>query len=220
LNASSRWPLCLTLWIWILGEIPLLLFTPFWMMRWCEIGTAAQNGLPGWRLLLAWGTGSRMLHPASETRQAFLDGCGAATLAVLLRTQGIQVPQTLLWSLTRQPTGGTTLWRMAQIGRRFGGSCSVHRRVPRNGTHEAGWDLALPLPGVVHLKRAHFVVLLRLRPRTALLLDPAHGLIQVPRESLRRQASGLALTCSLPPLGTAWATEGAIVDGAERGERP
>lgn len=202
MNPSLRL-LALSCLVILLGTLPVGLFTPRWMPAWEDI-LLLSHGAPGqWPLLLSWGAGSRWLRDAPGSRQRFDDGCGAAVLHFLLETRGLRIPQTLLWSLTRLPTGGTTLPRMARTAQRFGVPCAV-RRLSMARLQQPPAE-ALPHAAIVlHLRRAHFVLLLRLTPARAILLDPAMGFIDVSRRSLGHQASGLALVCDPGPVPVRW----------------
>jgi predicted double-glycine peptidase len=191
--SANRWPFGVAFCIWILGEIGSMHQAPRRMLAWWDVAEAARSGLPGWRVLVVWGPGSRWLQDAAAARQRFADGCGAAVLQELLRSHGIALPQTLLWNLTRLPTGGTTLQRMAHVASRFGVVCHV-RHLPRLAALQP-MARDVPAPVVLHLKRAHFVVLLQQAEPHALVLDPSLGRVRVRRESLWQRASGLALSC-------------------------
>src|SRR5262249_61311551 len=78
------------------------------------------------------------------------DGCGAASLAIVLRACGRDTAQHLIWCMSRVPGGGTTLGRLARVANALG----VHAAVDV----AADWG-AVALPAIVHLRRGHFVVL-------------------------------------------------------------
>jgi len=156
---------------------------------------AAAHGPDAWRAAQSWGARSRWLDAAAGCgRQRRDDACGPACLEILLRHHGRRVRQSLLWNICRLPHGGTSMQRLAVTAGRFGLPCRIG----------AGVELGdLPLPAVVHLRRRHFVVLLGVDARNALVIDPACGRIRIPAAALRRQASGIVLVCGAPRANAA-----------------
>jgi hypothetical protein len=145
---------------------------------------AAAGGEERWRCAACWGWRGTWLDSAPADRQREPDGCGAASLAVLLRHQRRGITQELLWSVCRLPHGGTSLGRLAWAARCFGVGCRVC------------WSpdpATLPVPALVHLRRGHFVVLLQSDSHNAWILDPACGRVRVPRRELAARSSGAAL---------------------------
>ena len=138
---------------------------------------------------MAWSTASRWIEPAGVDAQRFRDGCGAASLGAVMRDRGRAVPQSLLWSILRQPQGGTTLGALACTARRFGFECEVR------------WEPCpqfIPTPAILHLRRSHFVVLRAIGPEIAEVLDPACGVVRVRTCALVRQLSGAVLVFAQP----------------------
>jgi hypothetical protein len=149
-----------------------------------DFRAALRAGPGAWESCTSWGLRSRGLAAASADRQRCVDACGPAALAAVLRPRGVPVTQELLWSICRIPSGGTTLAGLAAAARCFGQACET-----RYGSTLED----LPLPAIVHLRRRHFVVLLRFAPERAEVFDPACGMVLVPGARLRREASGAAL---------------------------
>jgi len=145
---------------------------------------ALEGGREGWTCAAIWGWRGTWLDGADLDRQRAPDGCGPAALAAVLKPRRDGITQGLLWSICRQPEGGTTLGRLAWAAQRFGVACRVC------------WALdpaALPPPALLHLRRGHFVVLQRCDPSRAWIFDPACGVVCVPRRELTTRASGAAL---------------------------
>ncbi len=166
-------------WVTVVGPAP-----PTQFASWClQCAALWSLGPAGLRSASSWSLHSRWLAPAGVHTQRFRDGCGAASLAAVLDEHGIHMSQSLLWSILRLPHGGTTLGAIARTARRFGVACEVRSESPEH----------LPTPAIVHLRRLHFVVLRRIGPEIAEILDPACGVIQVRTRDLVRQASGAVL---------------------------
>ena len=194
-----RLPLSLALALWILAESARTAALPR-AVPWCRDALdAVVAGPQTWPALLAWGLRSRALPDGGAARQEKADGCGAAAMQWLLGVHDRVVPQSLLWSLTRLPQGGSSARRLARIGSCFGLDCRVQRLVAA--------PLPPAFPVIVHLRRGHFVVLEQLRGSTARLFDPACGAVLVRRDALERQMSGIIVTCAPPvPPGPAVAS--------------
>ena len=171
-------------WVTLIAPVPAPRIASWWMQ-----GVALwSRGPAAWRAASSWSPRSRWLAPAGVHAQRFEDGCGAASLAAVLHPRGIHVSQSLLWSILRQPRGGTTLGAIARAARGFGIGCEVRWESPEH----------LPTPAIVHLRRLHFVVLRKVGPELAEILDPACGVMQVRTHDLIRQASGAALVFEAP----------------------
>jgi len=150
---------------------------------WIQSAALWSRGSAAWPSASAWTLRSRWLEPAGIHAQQFRDGCGAASLAAVLHQHDVHVSQSLLWSILRQPHGGTTLGAIARAAREFGMAGELRWDSPEH----------LPTPAIVHLRRLHFVVLREIGPEIAEILDPACGVVQVRTCDLIRQASGAAL---------------------------
>jgi hypothetical protein len=145
---------------------------------------ALSGGEASWACAAGWGWRGEWVASATADRQRAPDGCGPAALAAVLRQSRPGMSQELLWSICRQPAGGTTLGRMAWPAQRFGVRCHVCW-VPD--------PTQLPCPAIVHLRRGHFVVLQRYDGARAWVLDPACGVVRVPQREFVAHASGAAL---------------------------
>jgi len=159
-------------------------------LRWAQVVRAGADAVG---VAVAWGAGAQPLAGDAADRQQSRDGCGAASLAVLLRRHGTHVPQRLLWSMTRVPGGGTRLGELARAAACFG-----HRA-------ELGADPGLlhtPLPAIVHLRRGHFVVLESRDADSAIVLDPGCGRVRVPLADLQHRASGAILVLDAAAVDT------------------
>jgi len=139
--------------------------------------------------LWAWGPDCVWLGALAEELQETRDGCGAASLATLLRTRGCDTPQHLVGCMCRVPGGGTTLGRLARVAGALGVPAEVDL------VDDLG---AVALPAILHLHRGHFVVLREWRGPVATLVDPACGRIRIRAAALRRAASGAVLVVPRP----------------------
>lgn len=145
---------------------------------------SAARGLDGWRAAACWGWRCRLIGAAPAALQHARDGCGPAALWSVLAERRRGLTQDLLWSICRDPAGGTTLGRLAWAARRFGVGCRICW---------AAEPAALPSPAIVHLQRGHFVVLQRSERDCAWVFDPACGVVRVPWPVLTARSSGAAL---------------------------
>jgi len=193
-------PLPVALVLWIVAEGARAVTIPGAVPWLRDIAAAVVAGPRVWPALFAWGSRSRGLDGMRGVKQEKADGCGAAALQWLLGAHDRDVPQNLLWSLTRLPQGGTSARRLARIGTRFGLACRVQRL--------ASAPAPALLPAIVHLRRGHFVVLEQVRGGTARLFDPACGGVLVRSAVLERQMSGIIITCARPEPETGVARGG------------
>ncbi len=155
-----------------------------------DVVLLVREGPPGWCAFRTYGGRSRALAGPGAARQRYADGCGAAALQLLLQEcAGRRWNQNLLYALTRQPEGGTSLARLHSVARRLGALCDVD-------TLESA-PAAWVVPALVHLRRRHFVVLVEMHEGRAEIIDPACGRLAVETGALRTAASGLALRCSV-----------------------
>ena len=202
----SPWPLPVAIALWIAAEILRHALLPAATVQLGAGLVALAAGPRAWPVYQAWGLACTPIVDTAR-RQQQADGCGAAALQAVLLAHGRHVRQSLLWSLTRLPGGGTSAARLARVGNCFGLDCTVRRLVIEARTAVPAAS-SCPLPAVVHLRRGHFVVLRRWSAAGAWLFDPAHGGVRVGRAVLCRQASGFVITCV--DRGDAAARRGAL----------
>ena len=189
------WPWPVAVSIWILAEVLRAASLPAAPAH-LRAGLAAITAGPRtWPVYQAWGLGCAPTADAA-TRQQHTDGCGAAALQAVLRSHGRHVQQSLLWSLTRLPGGGTSAQRLARVGRCFGLDCSVQRLAFDARAARPAAAFRVPLPAVLHLRRGHFVVLRHWSGAGAQLFDPACGGVRVRSQALQRRASGFVVACA------------------------
>jgi hypothetical protein len=182
--AAVGWGLCVAL---------LAPLAPARTAAWIDWPALVQSGAHAWPAAAAWGTRCRWIPGSPAERQRFADACGPAALAAALRPPGPRPTQELLWSICRSASGGTTLGRLARAARGFGRPCRVGWLAPVDSA---------PVPAIVHLRDAHFVLLLRAERGAAWILDPAFGRLLVPVERLRARASGAVLVLGETASGT------------------
>lgn len=194
MTSSSCWPWPVALMAWGLSECTRIDAAPRMLPWLLDVAAIARSGPQAWRVSASWGIRSRCLPDDPSWRQHTRDGCGAAALQALLRDHGTAVRQSLLWSMTRLPSGGSSARRLATVGARLGCHCRVLALAKSNGEDPGGGSGRLP--AIVHLRRGHFVLLRAVGARTARVFDPACGEVLVARESLTRRASGVVITCA------------------------
>jgi len=185
MSSTSRWPWPVALLAWGCAECTHLDAAPRLLPWLADVAAMARGGPQAWRVSASWGLRSRCLPDDPAWHQQTPDGCGAAALQALLRAEGTAVRQSLLWSMTRLPSGGSSARRLASVGLWLGCDCGVFTLAPGGR-----------LPAIVHLRQGHFVLLRAVGTRTVHVFDPACGELLVPRESLARRATGVAITCA------------------------
>ena len=120
-------------------------------------------------------------------RQASLTECSAACLTMILRFWGRETE--LAECSERLATGrdGATAGALARAGRGFG------LRV-QGYTVEPDHLERLPMPLIAHWRFAHFVIVERIGPRWAWLVDPTVGRRRISRRELDEGLTGVVLT--------------------------
>lgn len=131
--------------------------------------------------------------------QATLADCGPACLAMVLGAFGRHVTVKELREEVRAFRDGSSAAALVQLAERYG--------LRAEGFSAEISDLRfLPLPAILHWRFNHFVVLEKLKPRGAVIVDPASGRRWAPREELEEAFTGVAL--AFEP------TEAFVADGA------
>lgn len=102
--------------------------------------------------------------------QSTFSTCGAASLATILKSQGVAAKEAELAAEAHSYTGGTEAWYLARCARARG------MRVRFDCTQ--GFDQAAPLPAMVGVKvsnSGHFIPILERKGDSFLTGDPLHG---------------------------------------------
>jgi ABC-type bacteriocin/lantibiotic exporter with double-glycine peptidase domain len=98
--------------------------------------------------------------------------CGGAALMMIFNRYGIHAEYGQLLRRLQTSASGTAMLNMREVARAEGLVCEGWRLAAR--------DLpSIPLPAVLLLRRDHFVVVDRIEPDHALVLDPARGRLRV-----------------------------------------
>lgn len=114
--------------------------------------------------------------------------CGAACLAMVLAHFGKQVRLENVRDTCSVGRDGVDAYALLQAGRQYGLRGRGVRIEDVN-------DLELlDTPAILHWQFNHFVVLERLGPRDAMLVDPARGRRRITHQQLRQAFTGVALT--------------------------
>ncbi|HTL97482.1 MAG TPA: cysteine peptidase family C39 domain-containing protein, partial [Holophagaceae bacterium] len=115
--------------------------------------------------------------------------CGAASLAMLLAHYGHHAPLSEVREACGVSRDGATALGILRAAEGYGLEAqAVSLELP------ALRDL--PLPAILHWNFAHFLVLERLTPEGAILVDPASGRIHARQAELSRSFTGVALAFS------------------------
>ncbi|MFA5713963.1 MAG: ABC transporter transmembrane domain-containing protein, partial [Bacteroidales bacterium] len=116
--------------------------------------------------------------------------CGVAALASIAAYAGKELSLSHLRYLSGTDGSGTTVKGLLDAARSIGLSCEAYR-----GNLDSLFRA--PKPMILHLKRErrlHFVVLTKLTPKGATIMDPAVGReVKVTKEELAREWSGIVL---------------------------
>ncbi|HET7752669.1 MAG TPA: peptidase domain-containing ABC transporter [Anaeromyxobacteraceae bacterium] len=112
--------------------------------------------------------------------------CGAACLAMVLGYHGHHAPLSELRHACGVSRSGADLLAVARAARRYGLAAEGFR-VEVEQLEE------IPLPAILHWDFEHFVVLERITPQRALLVDPAVGRRSMGLEEVGRHFTGVAL---------------------------
>ena len=112
--------------------------------------------------------------------------CGAASLAMVMAAHGHHVPLLEVRKACGVSRDGASALAILHAARRYGFEARGVRVDPE--------DLSqLPLPAILHWEFNHFLVLEKVRRRTATLTDPATGRATAPLERLDKSFTGVAL---------------------------
>ena len=115
--------------------------------------------------------------------------CGAACLAMLLAYHGHHAPLAEVREACGVSRDGATASGILQAAEGFG----LEAQAVRLELSALG---DLPLPAILHWNFAHFLVLERLTPEGAILVDPAAGRFHARQADLSRSFTGVALVFS------------------------
>jgi HlyB family type I secretion system ABC transporter len=111
--------------------------------------------------------------------------CGAASLAMVCRQFGRQVPLARIRQLVNTGIDGTSLRALCTAGEELGLAARAVKASPRHLD-------AMPLPAVVHWDADHWIVLYDVGPKAVRVADPALGHRTIPRDEFERRWSGYA----------------------------
>lgn len=118
--------------------------------------------------------------------------CGAASLAMVLAYHGHHAPLSEVRGACGTSREGATAKALAQAARGYG--CEAEG--VRAGLEDLG---ALPLPAILHWRFRHFVVLERVRKRSVVIVDPAHGRVVLSFDQCRPDYTGIAVVVAPGP---------------------
>ena len=119
-------------------------------------------------------------------RQMSATDCGAATLAMVLRYHGKEVPLGEIRQALGVGRNGTTVSALLRAGRVYG----LRGRGVRAEIDDVS---ALPCGTILYWEFRHYVVLERVSTNSVRIVDPAVGRRNVPVGELRRAFTGVAL---------------------------
>ena len=122
----------------------------------------------------------------SIVRQASAAECGLACIAMLAQYHGAGTDLTELRRRHESSLRGATLLHLARI-------CAREGLQTRALTCNVDDLKSLPAPCIVHWGFNHFVVLQRRGRRRFTLYDPARGVVEVSRDEVERQFTGVVL---------------------------
>ncbi|APH07158.1 peptidase C39 [Bacillus weihaiensis] len=115
--------------------------------------------------------------------------CGLASLCMVLSFYGNKVPLSELREKYGVPKGGTSLFQIMKIGESY--------NLDVKGYRVNAPDLReVILPAIIHWENKHYVVLEKIRKRSAVIVDPANGRTKVSIDELNTKYSGFALVMS------------------------
>jgi ATP-binding cassette subfamily B protein len=124
-------------------------------------------------------------------KQHDITDCGAACLASVSASYGLQVPIARIRQYASTDKRGTNALGMVEAAVKLGFSCKAVRGATESLSK-------IPLPGiahvVVHENLQHFVVLYRVRPKVITIMDPEDGRFhKMPMEAFLRMWSGVLI---------------------------
>lgn len=112
--------------------------------------------------------------------------CGAACVAMIASAHGHHLPLPEARTLCGATRDGTNALAIVRAAESLGFEADAYEL-------EADDLDALPLPAILHWELNHFVVLERVKRRSAAIVDPARGRRKVAFEELSRAFSGVAI---------------------------
>lgn len=118
------------------------------------------------------------------TLQVAQTECGLASARSLLAYYGHDVSATALRGVTEPGRDGLSLRQIADLLRKQGMDVSVYRVKALAGLDQ------LDAPYIAHWKGHHFVVVEKITPTHAIVMDPMIGRTRITRESVAEDFSG------------------------------
>lgn len=117
--------------------------------------------------------------------QSRVDECGLACLAMVAHSHGTMVDLSVLRSKYPPSATGTSLQTLREVAADLG--------LELTGVHAGPADLVhLELPAILHWQGRHFVVLVSVDEKVAVVHDPAMGMRRIPLAELARDYAGIA----------------------------
>lgn len=113
--------------------------------------------------------------------------CGLACLAMILGYHGHHVTLPELRDRFGVARGGMSFYHLQQIAPQFALKPRGYRVAPSHLGQ-------LQRPSILHWEGKHFVVLEKIGPRGAVIVDPAYGRMKVSRQELAEKFTGYAMT--------------------------
>ena len=125
-----------------------------------------------------------------KVKQHDITDCGAACLASVSASYGLQMPIARIRQYASTDKRGTNALGMVEAATKLGFTCKAVRGAPQSLSK-------IPLPSIAHVIREqlqHFVVIYKVKPKVVTFMDPEDGRFHtMPTEAFVQQWSGVLL---------------------------